>query len=174
MKLDDCYQLGWVVKPHGTKGEVSIILDVDKPEEYREMESVFVELNKILVPFFIEWIRVKGNKALVKFEGLDNLDRAVDIQAKKLYLPMSMLPELKEDQFYYHDIVGYSMHDKEQGVLGPVENIYTKAGQDLFAVAYKGREVLVPVTDSWILGVDHKMKVILVELPDGLLDIYLS
>lgn len=174
MKLDDCYQLGWVVKPHGTKGEVSIILDVDNPEEYREMESVFVEINKMLVPFFIEWIRLKGNKALVKFDGLDSLERAEDIQAKKLYLPLSMLPGLEEGQFYYHDIIGYTMEDHVRGVIGPVENIYTKAGQDLFAVTCEGREVLVPVTDAWIVGVDHGKKMIFVELPDGLLDVYLS
>ncbi len=174
MKLDECYQLGWVLKPHGTKGEVHILLDVDRPEDYSEMESVFVEINKNLVPFFIEWIQVKGNKALVKFEGLDSLERAGDIKSKRLFLPLSGLPELKEDQFYYHDIIGYVMEDRFLGRIGPVENIYSKTGQDLFSVTHKGHELLVPVTDAWILGIDHEKKKIFVELPEGLIDIYLS
>ncbi len=174
MKLEECYQLGWVLKPHGTKGEVNIVLDVDRPEDYNEMESVFVEINKNLVPFFVEWMQLKGNRALVKFEGLDTLERAKDIQSKRLFLPLSGLPELEEDQFYYHDIIGYTMEDRMLGPIGPVEHIYSKTGQDLFSVTHKGREILVPVTDAWILDVDHEKKKILVELPEGLIDIYLS
>lgn len=173
MKLDECYQLGWVVKSHGTKGVVTIFLDVDTPENYREMELVFVDINKNPVPFFIEWIRVKGNKALVQFEGINSVERAEDIRSKKLYLPLSGLPKLPESQPNYHDIIGYTMEDGKMGSIGPVENIYRKTGQDLFGVKHKGQEILVPITDEWILQIDHEEKKILVDLPDGLIDVFL-
>ena len=54
MGFDDCYQLGNVVKTHGLRGELVIFLDVDHPELYQEMESVLVDMNGKLVPFFIE------------------------------------------------------------------------------------------------------------------------
>lgn len=174
MKLDECYQIGWVVKPHGTKGVVTIFLDVDSPENYREMESVFVDINKKPVPFFIEWIRVNGKKALVQFEGLDSMERAEDIRSKKLYLPLSSLPKSQKDRPGYNDIIGYAMEDRVYGSIGLIEDVYKKKGQDLFVVDHKGHEVLVPVTDEWIVKIEHKKKKIIVDLPEGLIDVYLA
>ncbi len=54
MNKEACFQLGYVAKIHGIHGEVSIVLDVDNPEYYQNLESVFVEFNSRLVPFFIE------------------------------------------------------------------------------------------------------------------------
>lgn len=70
MNIDACYQLGYVIKKHGVKGEVSVLLDVDFPEEYSELESVFVEINQKLVPFFIEAIQIRDDKAVIKFEHI--------------------------------------------------------------------------------------------------------
>ena len=89
MNIDECYQLGHVIKTHGLKGEVNIFLDVDHPSEYQELGSVFVEINQKLVPFFIESIQLKGNKALVKFEDVDSLEEAEELQSKRIYRPLT-------------------------------------------------------------------------------------
>ena len=53
MRVEDCYQLGNIVKPHGLDGEIQAFLDVDMPETYQDLESVFVMINKKLVPFLL-------------------------------------------------------------------------------------------------------------------------
>ena len=65
MREEDCYQLGEVIKTHGLKGEVSVLLDVDFPEEYSELESVFLQMEGNLVPFFIDSIQIHDKRALV-------------------------------------------------------------------------------------------------------------
>ena len=174
MNIDECYQLGHVIKTHGLKGEVNIFLDVDDPSEYHELGSVFVEINQKLVPFFIESIQLKGNKALVKFEDVATLEQAEELQSKRIYVPLADLPDLEEHQFYYHEIVGYRVKETSRGLLGTVKNVYTSSGQDLVAVEYQGKEILIPVADEIIKKVDKDQKTLDVTLPGGLLELYLD
>ena len=76
MKKEDCFYLGKISKPFGYKGEVSVFLDVDSPEEYSELEEVYVEINKRLVLYEIESIRIQTNKAVVRFADVTNEDVA--------------------------------------------------------------------------------------------------
>ncbi|MDN5201824.1 ribosome maturation factor RimM [Fulvivirgaceae bacterium BMA10] len=175
MNVDACYQLGYIIKPHGLKGEVGILLDVDYPDVYRELESVFVEMNNNLVPFFIEWISVKNNKkAVVKFEEIDSFEQAEALQSFNLYLPLENLPPLKGNQFYYHEVVGFQIVDLNIGHLGKISTIYTHPGQDLISMEYQGKEVLIPINDDVVKHLDRDKQQLTVALPQGLLDVYLD
>lgn len=173
MRVDDCYQLGYVTKTHGLKGEIQIFLDVDVPEEYKNLESMFVLRNNSLVPFFLEHIHINGNKALAKIDEIDHIDDAKDFVSAEIYLPLSFLPELKDDQFYFHEIVGYELYDGEK-LIGKIKNVYTLSPQNLIEADYQGTEVLVPMNDEVITKVDKEQEKVFSNLPDGLLDVYLS
>ncbi len=177
MRIDDCYQLGYVTKPHGLHGEVYIFLDVDFPEAYNEMESVFVAYKnapQTLVPFFIDSLKLSGNKALVKFEDADTIEQAEALKSAQLYLPLDTLPKLQEGQFYYHEVIGYTIHDQKAGELGIIREVYAFSAQDTIAMDYKGKEILIPVSDETIQTADHEKQILHVQLPDGLLEIYLE
>ena len=174
MQVDECYQLGHVIKKHGLNGGVTIFLDVDFPEEYSELESVFVEVNKKLVPFFIEHISIKGKKANVKFEEVDSVEDAEGLKSHAIYLPLSSLPDLGDDQFYFHQVVGYKIIDLNSKVDGLIKSVLTGPQQDLFEVEIKGKEALIPISDQIIKRIDHEKKCIEISAPDGLLEIYLE
>ena len=173
MRQDDCYQLGEVIKTHGLNGEVSISLEVDFPYEYQNLESVFLEQSGKLVPFFIDTIQINNNKALVKFEDIDSLDQAKDLVKTKIYLPLSLLPNLEEGQYYFHDLAGCEVFEETQ-LIGTAKEVIDLNGNQLLSIDVKGKEVLIPLTDEILLSVDVKKRKILVKLPEGLLDIYLS
>ena len=174
MKIEDCFQLGYIVKPHGIHGALTIFLDTDTPEYYKELESVYVEYQQKLVPFFIESYKPAGNKATIKFQDIDGIDVAARYKGCAIYLPLDRLPKLKEDQFYYHEIVGYRVVDLKVGEIGNVKYIYEANGNDLFAIDYKSKEILVPINDEFIEKLNKKNKTIYLSLPDGLLDLYLN
>lgn len=174
MTIDACYQLGYVIKKHGTKGEVSIFLDVDNPQEYSNLESVFVEINQKLVPFFIDTIQIRDSKAVVQFEDVDTQEEAATLKSKALYLPISTLPQLEQGQFYYHQIVDYVIIDQNLGQIGTVTSVVSTDRQDLIVVDHKGKEVLIPITNEIVGEADHELQQISVNLPDGLLDVYLD
>ena len=172
MRVEDCYQLGYVTKPHGLKGEVMIYLDVDYPEDYEEMESLLLLQKHQLVPFFIEHLSLQpGSKAIVKFEDVDTREAASKISGLEIYLPDTELPELDEDQFYYHEIVGYKMNQHDE-VVGIIKAVISTGPQELFEVQSEGFEFLVPIVDEIVIAIDHENKIVTVELPDGLIEIY--
>ena len=173
MKREDCYQLGNVIKAHGLNGEIQIYLDVDVPEEYEELESIFILQGTKLIPFFIDTLQINSNKALTKLEGVDRREDAEALAGKEVYLPLSALPELEEDQYYYHDIIGFDFYDNGK-LLGIVENVIAFSAQTLLTVKVNNTEVLVPLQDEIIRSVDKAEQRVLANLPEGLLDIYLN
>ncbi|MBP6386633.1 MAG: 16S rRNA processing protein RimM [Pseudarcicella sp.] len=174
MKKSDCYELGKITKTHGLKGEVNFLLDVDDVNEYEEMDSVFLEINGELIPFFIDKINILPNQTIVKFEDIDTFDKAKALVGASLYLPLEVLPDLDEDQFYYHEIVGYQVVDLKLGALGIVDTVYSMQVQDLISMIYKEKEVLIPINDAIVLNTDKEQKIVNVDLPDGLVDLYLN
>lgn len=175
MNKDNCFQLGYVSKVHGLHGEVLVVLDVDFPEDYEELKHVFIEQKTRLVPFFIEhFVSQPNNKMLAKFEDFDTVDDATKLVGSALFLPMSELPELGENQYYYHELVGFEVIDDSLGLIGEVKVIYDMETQDLLGVEHKGKEVLIPIQDQIIQKVDKAAKKVFCSLPTGLIDIYLE
>ena len=173
MNIDACYQLGYIVRTHGVKGQVVAFFDVDYPEDYEELESVFLQLNGKLVPFFINALDIQPNgRIILKFEDVDSIVEAEKLKNIPLYLPLDQLPELDEDQFYFHEVIGYSVVDEQLGELGTIREIYEMPYQDLMAMDYQGVEVLIPVQDELILRADKTARKLYVNLPEGLVDIY--
>lgn len=175
MNKENCFQLGYVAKVHGLHGEVLLVLDVDYPEDYEDTAHVFVERNGRLVPFILEHLVPQPNKKfLAKFEEFDHVDQVKPFVGSGIYLPLKALPDLEEDQYYFHELVGCTVIDENLGELGEVKVIYDLESQDLIGMAYKEREILIPIKDGIILNVDKAEKKVFCHLPEGLIDIYLE
>lgn len=173
MSLEDYYEIGFVLKPHGLKGAVSIQLDVDEPINYHGMESVIVKMGENLVPFFISSLQISGDKGIMQLEEIRNIEEASELKSCPLLLPIEVLPELEEGKFYFHEVIGYQVVDAQSGPLGVIENILSGGNQDLISMRYKDTEVLIPIADDIVLKANHSTKQMMVKLPEGLLEIYL-
>ncbi|MBB6327052.1 16S rRNA processing protein RimM [Algoriphagus iocasae] len=175
MNKEQCFQLGYVAKVHGLRGEVVVVLDVDHPEDYEDLEHLFLEQKSRLVPFFLEhFVLQPGNKALAKFEDYDSLDQVESLVGTEVYLPLTELPELEEDQYYFHELIGFEVFDEAKGLIGTVQIVYDLETQDLLGVTHQGKEVLIPIQDGIIQKVDKAAKKVFCQLPEGLLEIYLE
>lgn len=174
MTKDNCFELGKITKTHGVRGEVILWLDVDFPEDYEDLESVFLDVKGELVPFFMETFRLSGNRAIVQFEDIDTFEKAEGLINLQAYLPLEELPELDDDQFYYHEIIGFQVIDKNKGELGTVYTVHAMQAQDLLVMDYQGKEVLIPVIPEIVLNAEKDKKILNVNLPEGLLEVYLN
>lgn len=172
MRKDDCFELGLITKPHGLKGEAVIFLDVDDPSAYYQMESVFVEINNRLVPFFVtDLTPARNQKAIIRFDDINTKESIDELIGNRLWLPLKLLPKLKKG-FYFHEVIGYSVKDKRLGLLGTVKEFMDSGPQALMTMDYKSCEVLIPVTDEIVGEAAHQDNIIHVDLPEGLLDLY--
>ncbi|MFN8325494.1 MAG: ribosome maturation factor RimM [Flavobacteriaceae bacterium] len=174
MRKEECFYLGKIAKKFSFKGEVLIYLDTDEPEQYDKMESVFVEFNKNLVPFFIENSSIhKGDFLRVKFEDVDSEQDADELIGCHIYLPLSMLPKLEGNKFYFHEVIGFEVIDERLGNIGKIVSINDSTAQPLFEIDFQGKEILIPMIDHFIIEVNRKEKKILLKTPEGLVDLYL-
>jgi 16S rRNA processing protein RimM len=174
MRKEECFYLGKIVRKYSFKGEVLIKLDTDEPELYKELESVFVDFNNNLIPFFIQQSGLHKSTLLrVRFDDVDTEEKADEIIGLEVYLPLSFLPELDDDQFYYHEIIGFTAEDVRFGKIGTLTGVNDSAAQALFEIDRDGKQILIPVNDDFIKKVDKKNKVLLLDTPEGLIDLYI-
>ena len=166
--------MGKIVRKYSFKGELLIKLDTDEPELFTEMESVFVEQRKNLIPFFIEESSLHKSELLrVRFEEVKTEAEADALIGAHLYLPLEFLPKLTGNKFYYHEIVGFTAEDATFGKIGEITGVNDTTSQALFEIDRNGKEILIPMIDHFIKKVDRETKTILLDVPEGLIEMYL-
>lgn len=173
MNIDDCYYLGRITKPWGVKGQLALFLDVDNPSEYAALDSAFVELKGQLVPIFFGIDQLNDNRAIVTLEDTTP-DEAAKLVGHDLYLPLSLLPKLTGNKFYFHEVTGFRVVDSQHGDIGKLEQVIEYPAQPLFQVMKNGTEILIPVIDQVIDRVDRELKTIFITAPNGLIELYLG
>lgn len=171
MKKEDCFYLGKIVKKYSFKGELILKLDTDQPEIYENLNAIFLDMGKTLVPYFIESsLFQKGNHMRIRFEDVDSEEDAELLLKRDAYLPLSLLPKLEGNQFYFHEVTGFILEDINFGKVGVIASINDRSAQPLFVVKTDHTEILVPMVDDFIEKIDRVNKKVLVRTPEGLID----
>ena len=172
MNIDEAFYIGYITKTRGLKGEMQLFFEF---EDYNELDFdiLFLEVNKKLVPYFVENIKLQNNStAYLQLEDIDHIDKTRDLIKKKVYLPKDKMPERDPSDFRYTDLVGYLVVDEEEGEIGHILSVQEFPQQFMATVDFDGKELLFPLSEDLILGVDLEERVIEVELPEGLVDLY--
>ncbi|MEI6457138.1 MAG: ribosome maturation factor RimM [bacterium] len=174
MAGDPFYCLGKILKPHGNKGHLLVHLDVGNPGDYENIRSVYVDLDGERIPYLAEVLEIRNNgNAILRFEDITTIGEAEPLTGKKLYLPVAVLPVLDENQFYFHEVTGFTVIDKTLGAIGIVGSVIEMQYQSLLQVKHQDREILIPLVDEIVKTIDRETRTILIEAPDGLIGIYL-
>ncbi|WP_306643496.1 ribosome maturation factor RimM [Sanyastnella coralliicola] len=173
MNKDNFFQLGKITQLHGYKGACKLFLDVDDPSAYRGLDGIFLDMNGQLVPFFTHRFELKGNSAVVHFEGVDSEEAAQALVNKQAWLPLDLLPKLEGKQFYFHEVIGFTIVDQNFGEVGKIDAITDHSTNPLFIVIRDGKEILLPMTDQFLVEVNREKEEIVLNTPEGLIDIYL-
>lgn len=175
MNIDQCFNLGHVVKAIGLKGDCSILLDVDDANRYKKLESVFIEINKQLIPFFIESIVVKHNNfATVKFKNISTQAQADELSGATLFLPLSALPPLNDTSFYFHELEGYTVMDDVKGNIGVIQSVIDYGSNVVASTILHEKEILIPLQKQFVIRIDRSSRQLFTQLPEGLVDLYLT
>lgn len=179
MNIEECFYLGYTSKVHAKQGELVVKLDVDQPERYKKLESVLIRMHKqdqSLVPFFITHVLLNNDGTLrLQIEDVNTVEQAKELIGKELYLPLTQLPELTGNKFYYHEVTGFKVVDVQKGALGSIIHILEHPTQAIMEISHpSGKEVLIPITDDIIQLVDRATKTITVLAPEGLIEVYLD
>lgn len=174
MKVEDCFYVGYITKTKGLKGEVQVYFEFEDFEEV-EFDSLFIEINGKLIPYFVSACKLNTNKTgYFQFEDISSIEQAAKLVRKSLYLPNSKKPERDDSEFYYTDLKGFIVHDEKLGELGEIIEVHEYPQQFIAVVSHKFREVMFPLNDDIIQSIDEEEGTVEVALPDGLIEIYLN
>lgn len=174
MNIEDCFYIGYITKTKGLKGEVQVYFEYDEPE-LLTLNSVFADINGKLVPYFTSSFKLYPNQTgNFYFEDIDTIEKAEKLVRKKLYQPLTVKPERNDDELLITDLRGYIVHDQHYGELGEIIEIHQYPQQFVAVVQYKTREIMFPLNDDLITEIDEESGVVHVNLPEGLIDVYMN
>jgi len=174
MNIEDYFRVGTITKARGLKGELQLYVDFDGLDDIN-FHAVFIDVAGKLVPYFIQSIKYPmANTAYLYLEDVDHIDKTVQLVKRDVYLPNQLKPVKSEGDFTLLDLKGYIAIDEKQGELGEIIDILEYPQQIIATVHYNNREILFPLNETFIKGIDMETGEVYLDLPDGLLDVYLG
>lgn len=174
MKIEDCFEIGYISKTRGLKGEVQVSFSYPEPEKLK-ISSVFIEMNHKLVPYFVSNYKIPMPMiGYFNFEDIEHIDQASTITKKKIYLPNRLKPKRKKGEFLFTDLLGFTAEDEQAGALGQILNVQEYPQQFLATINIQEKEILIPLNETFIAEINIDKRFIRFNLPDGLLDLYMN
>jgi 16S rRNA processing protein RimM len=169
-------EVAYVVRPHGLKGQLNIkVFENISLGIFKENIPVFLDVEGIPVPFFIEQAKSTGNNILLKLKYIDSEDIANRYKSCSLYLPSD---KIKEEYISYDDeqcdFYGYEVFDRKHGYIGKIQDLNLIPGNPVLETEFNGKTIILPYREDFIISIDEDNKKLEIEAPDGLIDIYLS
>jgi len=174
MTHDEAFYIGYITKTKGLKGEVQLYFEYDAPE-LLDLDVVFADMNGKMVPFFVSVCKLQPNNTCnIYFDDIDHIDKAQPLLRKKIYLPLTKMPDRSDEDFHYNDLKGFIVTDETKGELGEIIEVNEYPQQFVATVLYQNKEIMFPLNEDLIIEIDEDEETLLVDLPEGLLDLYLS
>jgi 16S rRNA processing protein RimM len=164
--------IGKLVATFGVKGEMILRHSLGKKTSLKGLEALFIELRKDeLLPYFIRQTKIKATDELyLKLEGIDTKEEAQKLLQKQVWLT--------EEEFHRHtaksapiSLLGFHIIDKGTDI-GEILEIIEQPHQMLCRINWKGKEALIPLHEQFLQKIDRKNKKVMLELPDGLMDVF--
>ena len=163
---------GRLTKTHGYQGKIVLKANLSAKLEIENMESVFLKIDGILVPFFIEEISESNFPFyILKLENIDSDNSASKLTGRDVFILDIYLLQEADPQLKLKDIVGYLLKDQHNRPVGEVVDLLEVPGNSLFVVDFNGREILVPIQLELIIDIIQADNIIKMSIPDGITEI---
>jgi len=165
------YFLGKLYKLHGYKGKVNIFNETDIILDFPNIKYLFIDINSELIPYYVETISLKKKSIiLVKFEDVNSENEAKKLLHCKIYIDKSNFKKKSQSS---KKILGYTVEDKNYGILGKVIEIDTQTPQSLLYIKNNNNNypICIPLHEHFIKKINDEDQVITSLIPIELLEI---
>jgi len=169
----DCLEIGYLQKPHGVKGEVVLQFHPEFGASLEEEPVLFLEIDRLLVPYFPdpEGIRFRNDEtALLKFRWTENEMQAKEICGYAVYIKKDDFI-VEEDTVLQNDLVGFRLVDTKMGFIGLIETVEDYGGNLVIQLTYRGKEVLIPFSEDFLIRFDEDKREMEMQCPEGIFDL---
>lgn len=169
MTRDKCLLLGTISKTHGVRGELTIRISDPSFEPDENWESLFLQIDGILVPFFISSLYApKADEWIICFDDYDNKDIAQSFLGCPVWIQKEYMVKVGEE-IYMDELAGYVLINLSSGKQGLITDFLDIPGNPVFEVTIEGEKVLVPAQDELIEEIDQENQQLIMQLPEGIM-----
>lgn len=167
--MEDLLKVGVITTTHGVRGEVKVFPTTDDAERFLDIEYVLLDTGKELRRLNIQNVKFFKNLAILKFEGVDNINDIEMYKGRDLWIPREEAQELGEDEYYVADLIGMDVLLENGGKFGVLRDVMETGANDVYIVdRVDGEEVLLPAIHDCVLDVDVEKNTMTVHLMKGL------
>ena len=166
------YKIGTLTRTHGVHGELAFSFTDDVWDRV-DADYLFLELDGLLVPFFLEEWRFRSDTtALVKFEDIDDIHAAEPLVGAGVFFPQDLTPaDIDEEELTWRHFTGFEVWQGEQ-CLGTVAEVLDQTANILLDVETPdGRSILIPAHEDFVVSADHRERRLNVDVPPDILNL---
>ncbi|MBU2649543.1 MAG: ribosome maturation factor RimM [Bacteroidetes bacterium] len=171
MNKEEAFLAGKIVKSPGIKGELMIALNLPWESLAEKADFLWIDLNNRLIPFYVVEISGEGKNVWVSLEDICNPETAKPLIKRDVYLSIDKIPKQFRKSINPGIIEGYKVSDITYGEIGVVKEVIAGTVQDIILISGKTHEIMIPVAEDIILGMDNNKKTITINAPEGLIDL---
>jgi 16S rRNA processing protein RimM len=171
--MTEYFKIGKIVASFGLKGEVILKHNLGKKTSLKGLQTIFIEERKqSFLPWFIESAKIKNDEEIyLKLLGIDVREQAIKLTQKEIWIPENDFKKFSATSSPIN-LLGYQIVENEK-ILGKILEVIEQPHQLLCRIEMAEKEVLIPLHEGTIKKIDRKNTQVIVELPEGLLEIYL-
>jgi 16S rRNA processing protein RimM len=171
--MTEYFKIGKLVSTFGLKGEMILKHHLGKKTSLKGLAAIFVEERKeSFIPWFVEAAKIKSEEEIyIKLEGVDSREQAIKLTQKEVWLPEADFKKFSAKSSPIN-LLGYEIIEQDKA-LGKILEVIEQPHQLLCRIEIESKEVLIPLHQDTIKKIDKKKQQVIVELPPGLLEIYL-
>ena len=169
--MEELVAIAKLLKPRGLRGELVAELLTDFPERFENLETVVGVLpDGMRREFRIADAWFQKDRVILRFEGIDSIEKADTLRNTEICIPESESVELDEDEFFDWQLAGCEVRTIDGDSIGKVRKVMRTGGTENLVVEGEGKEYLIPFAGSICTEIDVAAKLIRVDLPEGLLE----
>jgi len=170
--MTEYFKIGKFVSTFGLQGELVLKHNLGKKSSLKGLHAIFIEEKKeSFIPWFVESTRIKNDDEIyIKLEGISIKEQANKLAQKQVWLPEADFKKFSAKSSPIN-LLGYEVVENEK-VLGKIDEVIEQPHQLLCRIDMAGKEAYIPLHEETIVKIDKKKAQVIVELPEGLLEIY--
>ncbi len=167
--MEKMLRVGTIVSTHGLRGEVKVFPTTDDPSRFEDLDEVWVQTKTGPILMHVKSVRYFKQFVLLTFKGIDKIEDVEPYIKKDLLVDREHAVELEEDEYFVADLIGLTVGEEDDHVLGKIKDVFPTGANDVYVVYDGEKEILLPAIHQCILKVDLEEGKMTVHVPEGLL-----
>lgn len=174
--MEDFFQVGIIVSPHGVCGEVKVFPTTDDAKRYKRLKEAILDTGREHRPVEIEGVKFLKQFVILKFKGFDSINDVEKLRKCPLLVTRENAVPLGRDEYFVADLTGLKVLDEDGTEIGVLRDVMATGKNDVYVIdldgrkRYQAQELLLPAIRQCVLEVDVKAGFIRIHILEGLLD----